>query len=142
MDAEIEAEGERKQKPVRYIFFDCETQQDRRVELGGELVQRHDVNLICSEVLCEACLLEGITTTDGAERMAKDCVFGISAKSPKRFRYQHLRSRRLQFNNFEDPEVGICSGHYIYTTVIIHPPFLYRQMSLMIFSTIFSRQAP
>jgi hypothetical protein len=111
LDAEAVAEGERKQKPVRYIFFDCETQQDRRVELGGELVQRHDVNLICSEVLCEFCFLEGISTTDGAERMAKDCVCGISAKSKNRFHFPHLNSRRLQFNNFDDPKVGQCFFH-------------------------------
>jgi hypothetical protein len=113
LDADAEAEGERKQKPVRYIFFDCETQQNRRVELGGELVQRHDVNLICSEVLCEFCFRDGISTTDGAERMAKDCVCGISATSKNRFRFQHLNSRRLQFNNFDDPEVGYCFSYSI-----------------------------
>jgi len=97
---------------IRYVFFDAECAQSRRLTLAsGSIAHKHECLLIVAEVLCVACLEMGITTDEEDDgRMAPDCVCGLwRIEHPRRYgqgmEKQYRYSRRLLFENFQDASV-------------------------------------
>ncbi|KAL3095261.1 hypothetical protein niasHT_020412 [Heterodera trifolii] len=60
--------------PLRLCFFDAETSQDRPLQLNNRTAKKHVPLLIVAEVICERCLLAGISVNDGFGRRAPGCL--------------------------------------------------------------------
>ncbi|KAL3117600.1 hypothetical protein niasHT_003259 [Heterodera trifolii] len=72
--ADDEEEEDGTNGSVRLCFFDAETSQDLPLQLRTKVVQKHVPMLIIAEIICEACINEGISVHSGAGQYANGCV--------------------------------------------------------------------
>ena len=92
-DTDDEAEEQRelqqsKRRPVRFIFWDVESEQLQEEQLQQQQPQdndeadltvqrRHVVLLVCAEVICERCIVEGVHLDREPTRRPPGCLCGV-----------------------------------------------------------------
>ena len=95
----------KKKKPnIRYVFYDIESSQTRKIRLNsGEQVRQHDPLLLVAYVLCVKCMDAGINFGQNGQQRAEGCACGVFGR---RFRYadnllQRENRRLLAFHSFD-----------------------------------------
>lgn len=135
--------GNRRRKPVRYVFWDVESELrddvDDEVEMGrnddGEEQQPvrrrfHRAILVCADVICELCLAAGINVDREGQRRAPGCFCGVPWRlgaASRRFCLPHAdqqtgdgrNPRRMAFHCFEEAQ-PVSSAIALFLDFLLH----------------------
>jgi hypothetical protein len=132
--AAVSEKAEKKRMRTRYVFFDIETSQNRKLKLdSGIQVFRHEAILLVAAVICTPCMDAGISPLPGRgddeNSRGKACccaVFGplfrfrrnlIDAQNRRRLAFDAFNHRR---ENVVDRFIDfLCTSTARYTTTIV-----------------------